>query len=398
MQINLKNSITYIENMRVKDSTYGIYKISKDCIPTLLSSCFSALGRELIGDLSSLTSIETQSWVAFIQNHQNPLNGFFVEPELMLQGLSTHSSEYIIHQATYFSLHALDALGTDIKYRIKFVDQFWTKGQILSWLEKLDWSKPWLVSNEIMFLFTFLIYDYERFGNNLSLETVFDGLDWLDAKQDSTTGFWGTDEGASLFDSMAGAYHILLFYYYLKRPINYPKKIIDNTLILQKTDGLFSAFGGGGSCEDLDAIDILVNLRLHTNYKSNEIMTSLEKAKNALAETQNEDGGFRWVNRRSINLNYWVDILNPKPILPMPRFKMIKTGIRRTLKPIKETIKYSGWDQMEFPIYSSDLWSTWFRLLALAEIDCVKNNNSSNINKWNFRKLCGLGWSIYGNH
>ena len=62
---------------------------------------------------------------------------------------------------------------------------------------------------------------------------------------------------ASIFVGWYCSISLSHFYKYFNRKINFPNKIFQNVFILQMKDGLFHPFGGGGACEDLDAIDVV---------------------------------------------------------------------------------------------------------------------------------------------
>ena len=128
---------------------------------------------------------------------------------------------------------------------------------------------------------------------------------YLDSTQDPETGYWGTNQGASLFNGMAGAFHFYFFYVYCNRHIQYVEKIIDSTLALQHHDGLFSPAGGGGHCEDLDAIDILVKFSQLSSYRESEVDISLNKAIYALLENKNSDSGFCYAKLYRYSLSDW---------------------------------------------------------------------------------------------
>jgi len=388
------DTLAWLKSMRVSDDGYGRYRMSQSCEPTALSSCFAALARELMGDLQTLENRERSEWIEFLQRHQDPTTGMFWESQLSAADLSTHSPEHIGRQITYFCLHALDALGARPDHRLRVVEDYSLPGRMAEWLSARDWSRPWFEGNEVMFLLTFMLHENKHYGSDLVLASVCEALDWLDEHQDPTTGYWGTEAGASLFDAMAGAFHIYLFYYYVGRPVQFLEAIIDSTLSLQKQDGLFSAFGGGGSCEDLDAIDILVNMRKLTTYRRADIDAGLRRAWGALLGCQNADGGFRWVSRRDYGPRYWLDLVNPMSRLPNSRYRMTRIGMRNLIRPRVETMAYSGWKLMEYSVSESDVWSSWFRMVALAEISLSGADGVENPcpQSWVFRQLPGLGW------
>ncbi len=114
----------------------------------------------------------------------------------------------------------------------KFIQPYLGPAAITAWLDGLNWHDPWLESNKVMFLTSFLIHCGE-------LEAAHSIFDWLDVHQDLHTGYWGTQHGANLLNAMAGAFHFYFLYLYLQRPFQYLEQIIDSTLSLQQPDGLY---------------------------------------------------------------------------------------------------------------------------------------------------------------
>jgi hypothetical protein len=165
---------------------------------------------------------------------------------------------------------------------------------------------------------------------------------------------------------MAGAFHIYLIYYYLKRPIQYKERIIDSVLSLQWRDGLFVE-KGGGSCEDLDAIDILAKFTTLTNYRREDIKQALLKSLETLVNGQNKDGGYGWK-------------INPN------------RGFLKRIINFNQVSYYSDWRLMPFKTYRSDMWSSWFRPLAIALIVSTYPEEFGSDFEFKFRRLPGLGW------
>ena len=62
----------------------------------------------------------------------------------------------------------------------------------------------------------------------------------------------------------------LIFYKYFNRKIKFSEKISSSVFQLQMRDGLFHPFGGGGACEDLDAIDVIYKTNSGVNTESEE--------------------------------------------------------------------------------------------------------------------------------
>jgi len=347
---------------------------------TLLSDCFGMLAAELFGGIDS-----DRSWyeklAQSIASHQAE-DGFFRDPQFKLEDLKgSHDATYLLWQQTYFALHALDVVGVRPPHRLAFLDAFQEDTAAIAWLRERDYVDFWYGSNEIMWLMSFLAQEGIE-GDSRMLRVMDAMLDELDATQDPKTGYWGTDRGATLFNGMAGAFHIYYFYFWRKRPINHVQAIIDNTLALQHRDGLFHANGGGGTCHDLDAVDILVKFSMLSDHRAQDVASALDRAWHGLPGTQNPDGAFcerRWRPRRS-----WKRRLGEA------------VGLDRLLgrpNPICTPLyRYSGWDKMSCPVTTSNIWAMWFRPLALTLIQTRYPDRYGPAPAWTFRRLPGLGW------
>jgi hypothetical protein len=351
--------------------------------PTIMSLCFAILNAELY---DALPGDGHEAWQNVVMSVQDPTTGLFVDPLFSPGDLEPTGpgEEYLHYQTTYFALNALNALGCRPGHPLRFIKPFCEVAHLERWLEGLDWSDPWKESNWVMFIAAALYMVWQWEGEGSALRALHHLLDWLDAHQDPETGFWGTQDGASLLDAMAGAYHFLPFYFCLGRPIHYPDRMIESTLALQQPDGLFHPDGGGDACLDVDAIDILAKCSLVTQHLAHEVKTSLEQAYYGLLNNQGTDGGFCRARHRPLPLKSWKRRL----VEPL--------GLDRLLgKPYsspREVWYYSGWEEMPFDVRQSDLWSTWFRSYGLAVISThYPETFPANMN-WAFRRLPALGW------
>jgi hypothetical protein len=349
----------------------------------MMALCFAVLTMELYDQVSDAPR---ESWRHVLLAAQDPKTGLFVDPLFSRDDLDPTSpgEDYVLHQTTYFALNALDALGSRSHYPLHFVKPFCDITYLEGWLEGLDWFDPWKESNWVMFIAAALYITWQWESDRLTLRALHHLLDWLDVRQDPGTGFWGIQEGASLLDAMAAAYHFLPFYFCLDRPIHFPEAMIESTLSLQQPDGLFHPDGGGDTCLDVDAVDILVKCSLLTSYLADRVEDALERAYYGIQDSQGADGGFCRARRR------------PRPP------KSLKRRIGETLRldrllrmpyaPPQEVWNYSGWTRMPFDIRRSDLWSTWFRSYGLAVIGVRYPEKFAPEAKWRFRRIPVLGW------
>lgn len=392
------DSLNWVESMRLKNSPYGIYKFCSNGHVTIMSSCFALFIRELLNDLENIFDEDKQEWIDYLKSSQDQATGLFYDPGYNRSDLKgKHDEEYFLYQNSMFCLSALNALDSKPNYQLAFLEKYKNDEYLLTWLKNLNWSNPWLVSNNVMFIMYFLLFELETNNESTNVRYINIIFGYLDSIQDPETGYWGTNQGSSLFNGMAGAFHFYFFYVYCNRHIQYAEKIIDSTLALQHHDGLFSPAGGGGHCEDLDAIDILVKFSQLSSYRESEVDISLNKAIYALLENKNSDGGFCYAKLYRYSLSDWKKSLThlyyEKNIRLSDKFWLlfVQAGKQALLPFIKEyQWKYSSWNLMSCKINESDMWSTWFRLLAIALIDS-RDRGGKNMN-WTFRKQAALGW------
>jgi hypothetical protein len=348
-----------------------------------MALCFAVLTAELY---DALIPEQHNHWRRLLLDAQDRDTGLFADPLFSRHDLEPTSlgEDYLVHQTNYFALNALDALEGRPHYPLRFVEPYLSIPDLREWLDGLDWSKPWRESNMVMFTATALYVTWQWQGEGRALSALLGLLDWLDEHQDPETGFWGLEEGASLQDAMAGAYHFLPYYFCVGRPLHFPEKMIESTLSLQQPDGLFHPDGGGDTCLDVDAVDILVKCSLLSSHLASQVQEALERAYVGILGNWCEEGGFCRALHRPLPPKSWkrrlgeavgLDRLLGRPYLPAP-----------------EGWNYSGWTKMPFDIRQGDLWSTWFRSFGLAVIGSRYPARFPTEVQWRFRKLPALGW------
>jgi hypothetical protein len=362
-------------------SSYVFSAVARE--PTIMALCFAVLTMELY---DKVLNAPRESWRHMLLAVQDPKTGLFVDPLFSRDDLEPTSpgKDYVVYQTTYFALNALDALGSRPRYLLHFAKPFCDMAYLQGWLENLDWSQPWKESNWVMFIAAALHVVWQWEGDHSALRALHHLLDWLDAHQDPETGFWGIQEGASLLDAMAAAYHFLPFYFCLDRPIHFPEAMIESTLSLQQPDGLFHPDGGGDTCLDVDAVDILVKCSLLTTHLADRVKDALECAYYSILDNQGADGGFCRGRHRPLPAKSWKRSLGE--VLGLDRL------LHRPYVPPVEVWNYSGWAKMPFDTRQSELWSTWFRSYGLAVISARYPNEFPVDVNWRFRGVPALGW------
>jgi len=63
--------LNWLESLRVEDTPYGTYKMSKSTEATLFPSCFAVFVGELYDDLKNITRKQRQEWTNLISNAQD---------------------------------------------------------------------------------------------------------------------------------------------------------------------------------------------------------------------------------------------------------------------------------------------------------------------------------------
>ena len=391
--------LQWLEELRLKQEPYGTYKMSRSTEATLFSSCFALFIRELCKDLGDITSKQRDEWTELISSSQDKQTGLFICPRLKKtnnwsEHLSIHHDwAYVTWQSTTFCLSALEVLGVVPRFPLRFLEKWKSEEVITTFFGKLDWDNGvWAAGNIAMFLGICLICDQELFGNDNS-ESIDSFFGWHDRFQDPNTGFWRTDDAPTLI-GLFGAIHQFLIYYYMGRELRFGKEVVDNTLRFQERDGHFFPCGGG-ACEDYNASNTLVNMYGRLDYRRGDIEDSLRLLLDAVLKTRGKDGGFLWANRKRYEMKDWYNqIFSYHRYGNLKDWKwMLRKAVGIQLRTARnEGRSPLGWVDTPIPICESDLFSTWLRLLVIAEVSQIIQTPFSNV-KWNFLKTPGLGWN-----
>lgn len=323
---------------------------------TLYASSFACMLFHYTGQLETLTGRQKMAWADYLNRWQDPDSGLFVGPELVPEQMKSrkHSYEHVAQHLAAHVLPALSLLGAQPKYPLQFAHRFTDLDFLRDWLEARDWRDAWLEGNNLIFVGQFLIHlrDVEGMaGAQAALDLFFD---WLDDEVDPATGLWGSNGYCSNAAALYGGYHQLLVYYFEERSVNYPERLVDVALSLQHEDGGFNPGGGGGACEDTDAVDILVNMYKQTDYRRPEIRIALRRVLRHISQRWMPDGGFV----------YRLD----QPFVHM--------GVEKTASPPNR----------------SNLFPTWFRVHTLALLSEILTDEPIAQWEWRFNDSCSMGW------
>ena len=379
----------YVRSMRTDK---GSYRLAEGIEGSLYATCFAIFILKLVNRLDDLSNLERDSLTQQLISRQDRETGYFREDLPRLRGMhKRHDPEHLDRQLTTFALSALSALGEKPRFELQFMEQFRGPVAIGDWLSSLDWiHDSWNSGSRAMFIAIFLTILAEEGDNEfrVALEAWFD---WLNDRQRSESGFWGETRASDYHQGMCGAYHLFILYYYWNRPIQYADRVVRQTLKMQQPDGLFCPQQGGASCDDLDAIDILVHFDEFYSIEPARTRQSLRRAYETIVALQRDDGGFPWTVRKKLGAADWLAIVGE-----LPRHRDVEWLLRNIKhawlgqKELPMTITL-GWANKSRNAHESSLFDTWFRLLGLAKISKHIDTPLSNY-PWNFLKTPGLGW------
>jgi hypothetical protein len=358
---NIHKKEKFIENINAfidscSTNVTGEYRSCPNGNIGLYNSCFTAMTLHYLGLLKSFSQEKRSLWADYILSYQNQSMGYFRGPEIQEDELLSpkHDFDHVVRHLTAIVIPTLEILGAKPKYPLFFMHKFLDINYLFSWLEKIDWKDAWLVGNDLLFVGQYLLYfrDIENIKEaDICIQKLFK---WLDSEMDPKTGLWGTNGYCTTYAALFGGYHQLLLYYYCNHPLPYAERTIDLIIELQHSDGGFHPKGGGGACEDVDAIDVLVNLFKRTGYRARVVNWTLKRSLNHLLKQQMPDGGFLYRKDTPFMLN----------------------GIAKTAVPPNQ----------------SHLFGTWFRVHTIALICQIFEDTPFSQIDWNFNYSCSMGW------
>ena len=289
--IDLEKVSTYLDSLY--DPATGAYRYTETGPPTLYGTCFALMTKRYLGQLGPIEAKTAE----FLLQLQNSETGWFEAPELSdwqpTPG-AKHSREHVMHHVAVHALPVMQDNGLTLRYPLLDAHKFLEPDYLAAWLDGRSLKEAWLEGNNILFIGQFLVYLRDVEKEPRAQAALDQWFAWLDQYVDPATGLWGTNGYCSAYDAVYGGYHQLLVYYYENHPVTSIERLIDTTLSLQFRDGGFSREPGGGACEDVDAVDILVNCYKLVDYRRPDIRVAVRRCVRLIESQQNPDGGFSY--------------------------------------------------------------------------------------------------------
>lgn len=339
--------------------------------------CFAIFGKHLIGRLGSIEGIEPSADVLLRDN----LNKFKADRLKCGANISTDKA-YL--QLLCFTLSALSVIGTLRddpleKHVFDLLDQ-----NIPSLFEEsgVFLGKPG-TGNLAMFYAILLIHSGKYLGKN---ETA--RLNWWVSEHLATQnefGFWG--DGPFKYIHFQNGYHQYEIFDYLGINKLDRREMVKHISSVSDRLGHFAPYPGGGACYDYDALYLLTGDRdvldkKHLDLLGGSMLTLLSE--------QNQDGGFCE--------SHCVRPLNTKNIVALLTHAFFFSGNGQaerlryclTLFRSKHNRINTHWTEYSREWSESNLWDSWFRVLAMARIDYLLNEDARD--EWHFIDYPGIGY------
>jgi hypothetical protein len=240
--------------------------------------------------------------------------------------------------------------------------------------------------NQAMFTAVFLLYARDVLGMDIG-----DRLDtWvrLHLAAMNRFGFWGSN-GAMTILQFQNGYHQYEILEYMG--ISSGKEAAAAKAVAHMADaqGHFAPYPGGGGCFDYDAVFMLT---LQGKVPDSRVAHLLQGTASTLLSEQQADGGFcesLYVRPRSAAklLRTARHVLAALPNLPATvergRYALALQRSRYDRIATHWSAYSRRWDE-------SNLWDSWFRMLALARIECAMDPEAAV--RWGFIKFPGIGY------
>jgi hypothetical protein len=371
-------SLAWLASLR----TEAGYRLWSGSPPHLLATCFGVFLRELHRDLPATADEDASQLAEILLRERDPATGLF-DRNLNREHLGPrHDRTYLAEQQTHFALQALRLLGRLEAVPPTLLEPWRAPGGLEGHFAALDWRDPWRESNRVMFALYFLEHELARGATGPWRERLVDGLAWLRRAQ-RPSGLWGEAAERRIYGAVYGAYHFLFFFLHWDGAFPRAKELLEVTRGLQTREGFFAHTRGGGACEDYDCVDILVKLG------DDRDMPALMRTAQAVLSSRNADGGFPW--SKPLHGGATFVLGNVMPALTASENARLFLQRLRDVSRHGRRWRYSGLSSLDCPAIESDVWSTWFRTLILAEIDSIHLHSGLS---WGFRSFPSLGWHV----
>lgn len=289
----------------------------------LAFSCLALKTYVMLGLWDDLPGPEKNEWIEFIQSFQiegvrgqNDLtHGGFIDPP-EVDYLKVRESFKQIIKSTLFrkpqlpywqlvvmaetkqAIATLREVGAQPLYPYRGFP--YLPGSITTFLENLDWQRPWGAGAQAAALALFIRLEAPRFiAEKDCLALSRECASFLDSVVDKRTGAYFKGSVPIYENMINGAMKVLTALDWLGVPIHYPDQLIDSCLTrLPNPDG----------CHLVDAIYVLQRCSQISDHRRKDIENYFKTVAEMIMKHHNEDGGFSYFIGRSQTVYYRIPI------------------------------------------------------------------------------------------
>jgi hypothetical protein len=353
----------------------GAYRLTPRAEVTPYARCFAVFVRYLMRD-PTLSSESEMLSLAITRD---------IQAARSQPGVDIKGKPY--RQLLTFSLSALAALP-DVSPRL--LDELVAEQLPIS--SACDLEQPGCLNgrpgsgNQAMFMAIFLLHgrDYLRADTQAQIDT------WVEMHIQAMNGlgFWGGGTAMTHLQFQNGYHqHEVLEYLGVNNP--YVEHTLSAIREMADVEGHFAPYPGGGGCYDYDAVFMLTPEGRMPDTITHKLL--MRTAASIVAE-QGPDGGFaESIRVRPRNLAglrmFFFHVLNAFGNWPLFAERM-RYGL--TLQRPKNDRIHTHWSCYSRAWGESNLWDSWFRMLALARIDVALNPYRARC--WGFIDYPGIGY------
>ena len=163
-----EETLLFVEKMRVTDSFFKYKFASSQQKENIYSSVYACLIYDMYGEIEKLKDTQKQEWVDYFDSFQKPNDGLWYDANLKNQHYDNSDWWGARHLAVHI-IAAYAALGAKPKYKISYVEKYYDKSYLYSWLDCFDWNGFFDhsndVDNKIMNIAVIMQYNREFFDD-----------------------------------------------------------------------------------------------------------------------------------------------------------------------------------------------------------------------------------------
>lgn len=342
-------TLNFVKSMQTSDSVSHYKFAASQHKENVYSSAYACLIYDMYGEISKLSDIQKQEWVCYFDSFQSQDDGLWYDENLRNEYYDDTDWWGARHLAIHM-IAAYTALNAKPKYKILYVEKYYNKDFLYTWLDSFNWDGFFDpnndIDNKIMNIVVAMQYNRDFLDDKEASVAILNLYDYLDSKINPVTGMWGKfdiNNPDELSRIVQFTYHLLMPYFYDNRNVLYKEKILEYVFKTQNKLGGYGVKLNSSACEDIDSIDLLAHLTDRTNPS---VQKSLKKAFVWVLSNQNDDGGF--VFRQNEQMWY-------------------------------------GHHHMTANTNESHMFATWFRTLAILKITAYLDLQ----NCYNYTKISG---------